>query len=94
MKFNSISYYFLSIALLFGLFSSCTDDNQISQGGSGYVQFKIYKSASYGEQAASRAGANQLDFLNDAKKVKVMLSNDQFNFSQTLNLNAYDVESA
>lgn len=84
----------LLLSGLIGLVASCTDDNQISQGGSGYVQFKIYKEASYGEQAASRAGANQLDSLYAAKKVKVLLSNDSFNFSQTLNLNAYDEESA
>lgn len=73
---------------------SCTDDNLTSQNGSGYVQFKIYKDASYGEQTASRAGANQLDFLNDAKKIKVLLKNEQFNFSQTLNLNSYNEENA
>lgn len=73
---------------------SCTDDNQNLQSGGGYVQFKIYKGASYGEQTASRAGANQLDFLNDAKKIKVLLKNEQFNFSQTLNLNSYNEENA
>ena len=93
MKFYSILYYFLFVVLL-GSFSSCTDDNLTSQNGSGYVQFKIYKDASYGEQTASRAGANQLDFLNDAKKIKVLLKNEQFNFSQTLNLNSYNEENA
>lgn len=73
---------------------SCTDDNLTSQNGSGYVQFKIYKDASYGEQTASRAGANQLDFLNDAKKIKILLKNEQFNFSQTLNLNSYNEDNA
>ena len=90
---NKILNYLLLSLLVYVVFS-CTDDNQISQGGSGYVQFKIYKEASYGEQAASRAGANQLDSLYAAKKVKVLLSNNSFNFSQTLNLNAYDEESA
>lgn len=83
----------LLLGLIF-LAISCTDENEISQSGSGYVQFKIYKKASYGEQSASRAGANQLDYLNDAKKVKILLSNDQFNFSQTLNLNSYNEENA
>lgn len=83
----------LLLGLIF-LTISCTDENQISQSGGGYVQFKIYKSASYGEQTASRAGANQLDFLNDAKKIKVLLKNEQFNFSQTLNLNSYNEENA
>lgn len=83
---------FLLLFLL--IFASCTDESQISQSGGGYVQFKIYKGASYGEQTASRAGANQLDFLNDAKKIKVLLKNEQFNFSQTLNLNSYNEENA
>ena len=83
----------LLLGLIF-LTISCTDENQISQSGGGYVQFKIYKGASYGEQTASRAGANQLDFLNDAKKIKVLLKNEQFNFSQTLNLNSYNEENA
>ena len=83
----------LLLGLIF-LTISCTDESQISQSGGGYVQFKIYKGASYGEQTASRAGANQLDFLNDAKKIKVLLKNEQFNFSQTLNLNSYNEENA
>ena len=94
MKFYSITYYFLFVVLLFASLLSCTDENQISQNSSGYVQFKIYKDASYGEQTASRAGANQLDFLNDAKKIKILLKNEQFNFSQTLNLNSYNEDNA
>ena len=86
--------YYLIILFISVMLYSCTDENQISQNSSGYVQFKIYKDASYGEQTASRAGANQLDFLNDAKKIKVLLKNEQFNFSQTLNLNSYNEENA
>ena len=76
------------------LFSSCTDENLSKQEGIGYVQFKVYKSASYGEQTTSRAGANQLDSLYEAKKIKILLRSDQFNFSQTLNLNSYNEENA
>ena len=86
--------YYLIVLFISVMLFSCTDDNLTSQNGSGYVQFKIYKDASYGEQTASRAGANQLDFLNDAKKIKVLLKNEQFNFSQTLNLNSYNEENA
>lgn len=92
MIIKNITLPFLLLSLF--IFSSCTDENQISQSGGGYVQFKIYKSASYGEQTASRAGANQLDFLNDAKKIKVLLKSEQFNISQTLNLNSYNEENA
>lgn len=92
MIIKNITLPFLLLSLF--IFSSCTDENQISQSGGGYVQFKIYKSASYGEQTASRAGANQLDYLNDAKKIKVLLKSEQFNISQTLNLNSYNEENA
>lgn len=74
--------------------ASCTDDNTAVRGGSGYVQFKVYKSAPENQDPASRAGNNQLDYLNDAKKIKVMLSNEEFNFAQTLNLNAYNETTA
>lgn len=89
-KYIQLIFLFTFIAL----FSSCTDENLSKQSGIGYVQFKVYKSASYGEQTASRAGANQLDSLYDAKKIKILLRNNQFNFSQTLNLNSYNEENA
>ena len=89
-KYIQLIFLFTFIAL----FHSCTDENLSKQSGIGYVQFKVYKSASYGEQTASRAGANQLDSLYDAKKIKILLSNDQFNFSQTLNLNSYNEDNA
>lgn len=83
--------------LLFSLISllvACTDDNENLQGGNGYVQFKLYKSASYEKSEASRAGDNRVDYLNDAKKVKVLLTSEDFSFSQTLSLNAYNDENA
>lgn len=92
MKLKKINI--LNIFLFLLLFAGCTDENHDLQEGIGYVQFKVYKSASYGEQAASRAGANQLDSLYEAKKIKILLSNDQFNFSQTLNLNSYNEDNA
>lgn len=79
----------LAIGLLL-ICVSCTDENLNMQDGSGYVQFKVYKSAPENQNSASRSGNNQLEYLNDAKKIKVMLSNQEFNFSQTLNLNSYD----
>lgn len=84
----------LNIFLFLLLFAGCTDENHDLQEGIGYVQFKVYKSASYGEQTVSRAGANQLDSLYEAKKIKILLSNNQFNFSQTLNLNSYNEDNA
>lgn len=93
MRINRILYYLLPAILLLGLLS-CTDDNENLQGGNGYVQFKLYKSASYGKSETSRAGDNRIDYLNDAKKVKVLLTSEDFSFSQTLSLNAYNDENA
>lgn len=83
--------------LLFSLISllvACTDDNENLQGGNGYVQFKLYKSASYEKSETSRAGDNRVDYLNEAKKVKILLTSEDFSFSQTLSLNAYNDENA
>lgn len=93
MKINRILYYLLPAILLLGLLS-CTDDNENLQGGNGYVQFKLYKSASYEKSKTSRAGDNRVDYLNEAKKVKILLTSEDFSFSQTLSLNAYNDENA
>lgn len=58
----------------------------------GYVQFKLYKEASY--EPASKAGENQLDYLADAAKVKVNMTYGSQTISQTLVLSAGDGESA
>lgn len=39
---------FIIVLSLFSLFNiACTDDKEVFQTGNGYVQFKVYKSASY-----------------------------------------------
>lgn len=93
MKINRILYYLLPAILLLGLLS-CTDDSENFQESNGYVQFKLYKSASYEKSETSRAGDNRVDYLNEAKKVKVLLTSEDFSFSQTLSLNAYNDENA
>lgn len=79
MRINRILYYLLPAILLLGLLS-CTDDNENLQGGNGYVQFKLYKSASYEKSETSRAGDNRVDYLNEAKKVKILLTSEDFSF--------------
>lgn len=87
-----ISFIFIGLLSLVSV--SCSDDKDVLQGGNGYVQFKLYKSASYEKSETSRAGDNRVDYLNDAKKVKVLLTSEDFSFSQTLSLNAYNDENA
>lgn len=81
------------LSLLF-LGFGCNDDKEVFQTGNGYVQFKVYKSASYVKDEASRAGGNVLDSLYEANKVKVVLRSNDYDFSQTLMLHAYDEQSA
>ena len=95
-KLRNISFICINLILLSLLcFSSgCKDDNDELPAGSGYVQFKVYKSASYEKNVASRANANVLDSLYEAAKVKVVLRSNDFEFSQTMALHAYDAEIA
>lgn len=66
------------------LFMGCrSEDLDGSLGGYGYVQFHLYKTASYVKSEAK----NQLEFLSDAAKVKVTLrtsSNDVINPTVTV----------
>ena len=87
-----ISFIFIGLLSLVSV--SCSDDKDVLQGGNGYVQFKLYKSASYEKSETSRAGDNRVDYLNEAKKVKILLTSEDFSFSQTLSLNAYNDENA
>ena len=76
-------------ALLLPLLSSCVREQNPEgrDSGYGYVQFKVYKEASYTK-------ADALDYLRDASKVMVMLSYGDVQISQTLTLSYSDPESA
>lgn len=95
-RLKNISLACLSLILFSLLFLSygCTDEKDVLQAGNGYVQFKVYKSASYEKNVASRANANVLDSLYEATKVKVVLRSNDFEFSQTMALHAYDEQNA
>lgn len=57
----------------------------------GYVQFKLYKKASY---QGTRAVVSQLQYLSDATKIMVMLQYGDNQITQTLTLTASDKEAA
>ncbi len=63
----------------------CSDDEPIDNRETqyGYVQFKLFKEASY---EASRALKSELDYLSEATKLKVTLSYGETTIAQTLNL--------
>ena len=100
---NIVSRLFLFplCALLWGVVASgCSDEGDGLQPGKyGYVQFKLYKLASYdkdtgGEttqrqtsQAFTRAGA---DKLGDIRKMEIELRYGETSITQTLILNSYN----
>ena len=74
--------------------TGCSDDNEEMQTGNGYVQFKLYKSIEGGEKSATRTTTDRLDFLNDAKKMQVVLLHNNTTITQSVPLNAYNDQSA
>lgn len=91
---NRLSYCRFIFYILCFLLYACTDDKEVFQADKGYVQFKVYKSESYVKNETSRASGNVLDSLYEANKVKVVLRSNDYDFSQTLMLHAYDGQSA
>ena len=83
----------LALALL-GL-TGCSDDQPVDnrEPDYGYVQFRLFKAASY-EAEGSRAVKQTLDYLAEAYKVKVTLAYGETTLAQTINLSAADAESA
>ena len=88
MKFLRFSVY-LAVTLLSVLaFGSCSkvQEPDYREHDYGYVQFKLYKAASYGE---TKAVVPQLDYLSKAKKIMlIMTSEDGNEIRQTLTLGA------
>ncbi len=65
----------------------------------GYIQFKLYKEASYDDMVAgstpsTKAVMNQLDYLSQATKVKVTLDYGETTIAQTLPVSAAGKEEA
>ena len=70
------------------LFSCTVEEPDYREKDYGYVQFKLYKEASYAP--LSKASGDELTYLSDATKVKVEFTDGVNMLSQTLVLNAYD----
>lgn len=79
--------------MLFGMvLGGCSDDKEELQGSQyGYVQFKLYKAASYQPEGMTRAN---LDKLGAAQKVEVEMQYNGTSITQTLVLNAYNESNA
>lgn len=82
------------IACTFGLIS-CSENDDLLTGQYGYVQFKLYKTATDSKLRASETRAvDRLDYLSDAHKIKVLLKYGNTTISQTMVLNSYNAENA
>lgn len=92
----SKKFYFVTLIvslLTMGFVTGCSDKDDAPVSQYGYVQFKLYKEASFNESSTTR-GINILDKLNEAKKLEVVLQHKGYTISQTLVLNAYNDENA
>lgn len=89
LRFSVIAVF----ACLSAALGGCSDDDGIDNRDLdyGYVQFKLYKEASYD---ATRAIKPQLDFLSEASKVKVTFYYNEQTIAQTLILSAADKQTA
>ena len=86
---------FIFLLAMTMVFAGCSDDDdELQQTAFGYVQFKIYKSASVAIKGTETRGTDMLDKLNDAKKIKVVMLYDGNTIEQTLMLNSYSAENA
>ena len=86
---------FIFLLAMTMVFAGCSDDDdELQQTAFGYVQFKIYKSASAAIKGTETRGTDMLDKLNDAKKIKVVMLYDGNTIEQTLMLKSYSAENA
>ena len=94
MKFLRFSVY-LAVALLSALFlGSCAkvQEPDYREHDYGYVQFKLYKEASY--PGTKAIGNDPLEYLSDATKIKVTLGYGEDLIFQTLTFSYADASSA
>ena len=93
MKFSRISVILIlacSVLLsLTGCVKQDMPDNR--EKDYGYVQFKLYKAASYED---TKAVVSQMEMLADAAKVMVTLRYEGKEITQTMTLSAYNAENA
>ena len=84
----------LSAAALLGLACSKDQTADNRETDYGFVQFKLYKAASYDAGRAESRVVNRLDYLKDAAKINIHLFYGDARISQTLNLAASSNEAA
>lgn len=93
MKLFRFNILFLLTCLSFLTVTGCDvkEEADYRETDYGYVQFKLYKEASY---EATKALVEELDYLGDVSKVTVTLEYSDSRISQTLVLNASSSQAA
>ena len=91
MKFRNITHILFSVLSALLIFSCVKEqESDYSEKDYGYVQFKLYKAASY-----TKAGDEKvLAYLSDATKIRVTISDGEKTINQSLVLNSFNAESA
>ena len=95
MKVSKIGIFVVAMVAL--LMQGCVTDTTVdyTEREYGYVQFKLYKEASYQATKSSRAEEAQLDYLSQACKIEVNLTDaNNRNIRQSLVLSAADADKA
>ena len=98
-KLFLVSFFTILLGMVAG---GCSDDKEELQGSRyGYVQFKIYKQASYVQEETAQTGirtastrSTVLDKLGDVQKVEIEMSYDGRSIIQTLLLGSYNESNA
>ncbi len=88
MKRLKFSVWMCAILAAMAGVVGCSEEEAIDNRDTdyGYVQFKLFKEASY--VAPSRAIKSELDYLAEASKMKVTLTYGETTIAQTLNLSS------
>ncbi len=88
MKRLKFSVWMCAILAAMAWMVGCSEEEAIDNRDTdyGYVQFKLFKEASY--VAPSRAIKSELDYLAEASKMKVTLTYGETTIAQTLNLSS------
>ncbi len=101
MKYMRTTVLALLAAFFCGILGGCTAEEMADnrERDYGYIQFKLYKAASYDDMVAgsvpsAKAVTDPLDFLADASKVKVILEYGDTELSQTLVVSAAGKDEA
>ncbi len=101
MKILRFTIIALFTALFCSFLNSCMEEEMADnrERDYGYIQFKLYKEASYDDMVAgstpsTRAVTDRLDYLSQASKVKVTLEYGETTIAQTLPVSAAGKEEA